>query len=63
MATVNASGVVTATGIGRTTISATSTDGSNKSATADVVVGITNCDQYTYGPNWVAFEADITNSN
>ena len=63
IATVSSNGTITAIGNGRATITASSTDGSNKSASADVVVGISNCDEYTYGPNWIVFEADITNSD
>lgn len=63
VATVSQAGLVTATGLGRATIVATSEDGSNKSASADIVVGTTKCDKYTYGANWVVFESDITDSN
>ena len=62
VATVSTTGLVTATGNGRAVITATSQDGSNKYASADVVVGTTNCDKYTYGANWVVFEADVTSS-
>lgn len=63
VATVSSTGLVTATGLGRAVITASSTDGTFKMAKADVVVGTTNCDKYTYGPNWVVFEADITTSD
>lgn len=63
IATVSQNGTITAIGNGRATITATSTDGSNKSASVEVVVGSSNCDKYTYGPNWIVFEADATNSD
>lgn len=63
VATVNQSGLVTAIGDGRATIVATSQDGSYKSASAEIVVGSSDCDGYTYGENWVVFESDVTLSD
>lgn len=63
VATVSADGTITAKGNGRAVITVTSTDGTNKSASAEVVVGVSSCREYTYGPNWVVFEPQVTNSN
>lgn len=62
IATVNADGLVTAVGNGNTRITVTTTDG-RKTAYANIKSGTIEASEVTVGDDFIAFEAEATNSS